>query len=134
MRIAVEGNDHTRFETKSGLHVATGYMRIVIGGRGPYIEFLRGHLIWDSLHIPDDEKYRTEHQWTDRVYYVEWRTKDEGNVKIYDQKKTVDYADYKVGLIYISPFDLFVEGEPVITKLDRKKQEMSDVVDLFGGD
>ena len=116
------------------MHVATGYTRVVIGGRGPYIEFLPGHLIWDNLRIPDEEKYRTEHPWVDRVYYFEWRTKDESKVKIYDQKKTVDYADYKVGLIYISPFDLFVEGEPVITKLDRKKQEMSDVVDLFGGD
>ena len=38
-----------------------------------------------------------------------------------DQKKTLDYADYKVALLYISPFDLFVEGEPVITKLERKK-------------
>jgi len=33
----------------------------------------------------------------------------------------VDYADYKVGLFYISPFDLFVEGEPVMTKLEKKK-------------
>jgi len=42
-------------------------------------------------------------------------------VKIYDQKKTLDYADYKVGLFYISPFDLFVEGEPVIMKLEKNK-------------
>ena len=52
---------------------------------------------------------------------MEWRTKDQSNVKVYDQKRTVDYADYKVGLFYISPFDLFVEGEPVITKLEKKK-------------
>jgi len=30
-------------------------------------------------------------------------------------------VDYKVGLFYISPFDLFVEGEPVITRLEKKK-------------
>ena len=35
--------------------------------------------------------------------------------------KTVNYADYKVGLFYISPFELFVEGEPVIMKLEKKK-------------
>ncbi len=45
---------------------------------------------------------------------MEWRTKDHSNVKIYDQKRTVDYADCKVGLFYIFPFDLFVEGEPAI--------------------
>ena len=60
LRIPLEGNDHTRFETSTGLHVATGYTRVVIGGRGPYIEFLPGHLIWGSLRMPDAEKYRTE--------------------------------------------------------------------------
>jgi hypothetical protein len=134
LRIPLEGNDHTRFETGTGLHVASGYTRVAIGGRGPYIEFLLGHLIWDNLHIPDGEKYRLDHPWKDRVYYVEWRTNDESNVKVYDQKKTVDYADYKVGLFYISPFDLFVEGEPVFTPLDRKNRGMSIDIDLFGGD
>jgi hypothetical protein len=42
---------------------------------------------------------------------VEWRTKDQSNVKVYEQSRTVDYADYRVGLFYISPFDLFVERE-----------------------
>jgi len=79
-----------------------------------------------------NEKYRLDHPWNDRVDYVEWRTNDESKVKVYDQKKTVDYADYRVGLIYIDPCDLFVEGEPVMTKLDRKRK--SDVVDLFRGD
>jgi hypothetical protein len=55
------------------------------------------------------------------VFYVEWRTKDQSNVKVYEQSRTVDCADYKVGLFYISPFDLFVEGEPVIAKLEKNK-------------
>jgi hypothetical protein len=121
LRIPLSGDDHTRFETMIGLHVATGYTRVVIGGRGPYVEILPGHLIWDNLQILDEEKYRTEHPWKDKVFYVEWRTKDQSNVKVYEQSKTVDYADYKVGLLYISPFDLFIEGEPVITKLEKKK-------------
>ena len=112
--------------------MATGYTRIVLGGRGSHIEFLPGHLIWDNLHIPDEEKYRLEHPWKDQVYHVEWKTKDESNVKVYEQNRTVEYADYNVGLLYISPFDLSVEGEPVITKLDRKRK--SDVIDLFRDD
>jgi len=121
LRIPLSGDDHTRFGTKTGVHVATGYTRVGIGQRGPYIEFLPGHLIWDSLQMPDEEKYRLEHPWKEKVFYVEWRTKDQSNVKVYDQKRTVEYADYKVGLFYISPFDLFVEGEPVITRLEKKK-------------
>jgi len=122
LRIPLEGNAYTRFETSTGSHVATDYTtRIVIGGRGPYVELLPGHLIWESLYILDEEKYRLEHPWKDKVFYVEWRTNDQSNVKVYDQKRTVDYADYKVGLFYIAPFDLFVEGEPVITNLEKKK-------------
>ena len=80
-----------------------------------------GVLYRPDLQMPDEEKYRLEHPWKERVFYVEWRTKDQSNVKVYDQKRTVEYADYKVGLFYISPFDLFVEGEPVITEMEKKK-------------
>ena len=52
---------------------------------------------------------------------MEWRTKDQSSVKVYEQKRRVGYADYKVRLFYISPFELFVEGEPVITKLEKQK-------------
>jgi hypothetical protein len=44
---------------------------------------------------------------------------DESGVKIQDQKRWVDYADYRVGFICMDPCDLFVEGEQVMTKLDR---------------
>jgi len=119
--IPLSGDNNTRFETSTGLHVATCYTRVVIGGRRPFIEYLPTHLIWDSLHIPDEQKHRKEHPWKDRVYYVEWRTKDASRVKVYEQSRPVDYADYKVGLFYISPFDLFIEGEAVITKLEKRR-------------
>jgi len=93
----LEGNDQIRFETSTGLHVATGYTRVVVGGRGPYVEFLPGHLIWDNLDIPDEEKYRLEHPWKDKVFYVEWRTKDQSNVKVYDQKRTVGLCGLQGG-------------------------------------
>jgi hypothetical protein len=132
LRIPIEGNDHTRFETKTGLHVATGYTRILIGGRGPYIEFLPAQLVWENLHVPDDQSRRKQDPWKSRFYYAEWRTKDGSRVKIYEQYRPVDYADYRIGLLYISPFDLFVDGEPVSTKLERKRKAKDDVVDLFG--
>ena len=130
LRIPPSGDNNTRFETSTGLHVATGYTRIFIGERGPYIEFLPGHLIWDNLRIPEEEKYRLEHPWKDKVFYVEWRTKDQSNVKVYEQKRRMDYADYKVGLFYISPFDLFVERKPVIMKLKQRAKPLDDVKNL----
>jgi hypothetical protein len=37
----------------------------------------------------------------------------------YPEKRLV-YAGHRVALFHISPFDLFIEGEPVITKLETK--------------
>lgn len=102
LKIPVNGSDISLY-TRSGLCVAHGYIRVVIGGRGPYIEFDPSQILIDSFHIPKDQEYR---QTDRRVYYVEFRSNDESNVKLYYQKKTVQYADYKIGLMYISLFDL----------------------------
>ncbi len=129
LKIPIEGNGHTRFETSTELHVATGYIRVVIGERGPYIEFSPEQIILVNLHIPEDKRFKLTLYWRDKVDYFEWRTNDDANVKIYEQKRTVDYADYRVGMLYASPFDLFVDGKPVITKLNKKKND--DVQYLF---
>ncbi|KKK71190.1 hypothetical protein LCGC14_2916390 [marine sediment metagenome] len=98
--------------TSTGLKVSEGFERIVIGGRGPYIEFQTDQLFLPVLHIPQHCQYRVD---SPRVYYIEYRTKDEAGVKVYHQKKVVSYADYKIGLWYISPSDLYLEnGLPVV--------------------
>ena len=114
LQIPLEGNSLTEFTTKSGLHIATGYTRIVIGGRGPYIEFTTDMMINNHMHIPDNQLYRFNDM---RVYYIEYRTNNDDNVKIYKQLKTVSYADYKIGMWYISPFDLLADGKVIIEKL-----------------
>lgn len=103
LRIPLEGSSDLDFYTKSGTLVAHGYLRVVIGQRGPYIEFDPKQIVKESFHIPREQEYRKEDK---RVYYVEARSNDEANVKLYYQKRPVQYADYKVGLIYISPFEL----------------------------
>ena len=90
------------FRTLSGLVVATGYSRVVIGKRGPYIEFDAKHIESSALKIPKDQRWR---QMSPIAYYIEHRSLDM-LVKVYEQLRTVDYADYRVGCWYISPFDL----------------------------
>lgn len=97
------GSDSLLFFSKDNLHLATGYTRVVIGKRGPYVEFLQRHIEWNSFRIPDDEQYRIDDA---RVFYVEWRCTSNANVKLYVQKRTVAYADYRIGYCYMSPFDL----------------------------
>jgi len=111
LTIPLIGNSTTIFTTKSGQEIAIGYNRIVIGERGPYIEFDDIN-IYNSI-IPSDQRWRL---YSNVAYYIERRTTID-NVKIYHQRLTVNYADYKIGKYYISPFDLYVNDSVVIEKL-----------------
>ena len=94
--------EEIKFSTKNGLEVANYYERVVIGDRGPYIEFSKSMMIRGSMYVPKEQKWRI---YSDKCYYIELRTNIDF-VKIYLQKKEVDYADYKIRCLYISPFDL----------------------------
>lgn len=107
MSISLDGNKNTVFTTETGLVVAKGYARVVIGSRGPYVEFDDDHVVKKNCDIPDDQLWRLKHKY---AYYVEYRTLDKACVKIYYQKRRVGYADYQVGKWYISLYDLFVES------------------------
>lgn len=107
------GEDEIIFRTKSSLEVARWYERVVIGDRGPYIEFHGEMLTKDGIYIPKNQEWRIKNA---LCYYVEWRTKDECNVKIYNQKRPVKYTNYKVGCWYISPFDLTSNLYPVLVR------------------
>jgi len=119
--IPIDGNSNTIFHTTNGLVVAHGYKRIVIGQRGPYIEFTNEQIKHDNIFIPDSQEWRLTDK---RIYYHEWRTKKD-YVKLYYQRKTVKYADYRIGLWYVSPFDLRVNKKEIITSLQSQR-------DLFG--
>jgi len=93
--------------TKSSLLIADDYVRIVVGGRGSYVEFSTEQIIKDNIVIPADQAFRLLDS---NVYYDEYRTKDISNVKIYFQKRLVSYADYKVGMWYISVNDVKIEN------------------------
>jgi hypothetical protein len=98
------GNNKVELFSKKGTLLCSGYNRIVVGGRGPYVEFNDDQINLKSFHIPKDQLYRLTDR---RVYYIELRSIDESNVKLYYQLQTVAYADYKIGMFYVSPYDLF---------------------------
>lgn len=94
--------------TPSGEVIATDFIRIVNGERGSYYEFEKEHIVDENLHMPDDAKWRIKNK---NCYYLEYRTNTD-NVKIYYQRKLVNYADYKIGKIYIAEGDLHHEEQP----------------------
>lgn len=103
--------------SKTGVLIATRYNRIVIGGRGPYIEFKQKHLIMSEFKIPQSEIWRQD---SDNAYYIEHRSIHD-NIKLYEQLKLVNYADYKIGFYYISPFELNTINGSIIEPIRRKK-------------
>jgi hypothetical protein len=98
--------------TSNGTLIATGYTRVVIGDRGAYIEFSKKQAIIDNMTTPPDQKWRwKDKNWTDKVYYWWLTAKDSSGIKIYFQRKLVDYADYKADMFYVSPTDVKVETD-----------------------
>jgi hypothetical protein len=114
MILPLVGENNIIFFTKSNLIVARGYNRVVIGDRGPYIEF-DSYQIIKNFHKIDNPSHK---------YYEEYRSNCKSNVKIYYQLLPVNYADYKIGKFYISPFDLTSDKYAIlITPLDRKRKK-----------
>jgi len=96
---------------KDGMLLSKGFVRIVHGDRGDYVEIHSDQVCLENLFIPPDQQWRVKNA---LVYYTEYRTKSSagilqqcgGNVKVYFQVRTVDYADYRVGMYYVSPIFL----------------------------
>lgn len=83
---------------KNGTLFATGYNRIVHGERGDYVEFEKDQIVPKLIskfgNKPTDDL---------DIYYWWLIPTTDKNTKVYLQKKTVKYADYKIGKYYVSP-------------------------------
>lgn len=84
---------------KNGTLFATGYNRIVHGGRGDYVEFEEYHII-PKLYSKFDNQPTDDLD----IYYWWLYPETDRNTKVYLQKKTVKYADYRIGKYYVSPY------------------------------
>jgi hypothetical protein len=102
------GNPDTKFYSADNTLLATGYTRIVVGDRVAYIEFAQENMCMETLQVPPDQKWRLNN---DVAYYTEHRSRDEANVKVYEQRRTIGYADYKVGMFYIAPGDVVIKSK-----------------------
>jgi hypothetical protein len=113
-----DGLDIT-FTNPIGTVVAYGYLRVVLGGRGPYVEMADRHIEKGNLHVPEKAAWRLDNR---RAYYHEYRTDDAAYTKVYRQLIPVDYADYIPGMWYVSPFDLTSDKYPKLIQTNKKTQ------------
>ena len=92
-----------------GTLITKGYERIVVGDYGAFIEFNPNQAVPENYKIKEGQEYRVyDPKYNSNVKYIWLTTKDKSNIKIYQQLKTVAYADYKAGMYYISPYEVTV--------------------------
>lgn len=52
-----------------------------------------------AAHREGDEEKHVKYLWL--------TADDDSDVKVYDQKRSVEYADYKPGMLYVSVYEVF---------------------------
>jgi len=110
------GDSNKVIKTCFNTDIAKGYLRVLYGDHGPYLEFFRDHIYWNEFNCVRKNL----------GYYDKWYSADGSNVLLYYQIKSVKnlpnppiggfngnrkegYADYRVGRIYISALDVKVD-------------------------
>lgn len=96
------------FYSADGTQVCIGYNRVVIGDYGAFIEIRPEQMCMDNIQCKKGQEYRiNDKRYACNVKYHWLTPKDHSDCKIYYQQKEVSYADYKAGMYYISPYEMF---------------------------
>ena len=106
--------DNIPLETTCVTVIANGYTRIVIGDYGAFVEISPSQILMSRLHVKEGQTYRIEDpRYAEHVKYLWYTANDRSDVKVYIQKRTVEYADYKPDMIYVSVYEVFpaIEAE-----------------------
>jgi hypothetical protein len=95
-----EAGSNVILSNSLGTKIASGYIRICTGDYGSYIEFNGSQAAHNNI----------EPRWNrippPGIKYMWMQTKDALRTKVYYQRGTVSYADYKVGYYYVDPKDI----------------------------
>jgi len=91
--------DGGKILSADGILLCYNYDRIVIGDYGAFVEFSEPAMRLDCM--PGQEYRMNDPKYMNNVKY-DWLTTEKHIARIYHQKRTVSYADYKVGKYYIS--------------------------------
>lgn len=92
--------------TLSDTVICNRYERVVIGDYGAFIEINPQDMRTDALCVAKGQEYRFTDRYKNTVKYFWLTAKDDSNIKIYQQVRSVTYADYKPDMFYVSPFEV----------------------------
>ena len=96
-------NDAVTIKNDCGTTIATGYKRVVVGDYGAYVEFTKDQLVKESISPkwPGTQNKDASYIWHE--------TTDASKTKVYLQQHKVQYADYRIGMYYAAPDDVFID-------------------------
>jgi hypothetical protein len=98
----LEGDFNCELYDLKGNKISNGYNRIVIGDYGAFIEIDVDHMLTNNLKVASGQEYRFTERYKN-VKYHWYCLKNNEDIKIYYQRHTVSYADYKIDMFYIAP-------------------------------
>nr|MDD4188270.1 hypothetical protein [Bacilli bacterium] len=108
-KLNINGDLNFKIHSIEGTLISNGYNRIVIGDYGAFIEFDKTQVIKSNLKIKTGQEYRiSDPKYSEHVKYYWLTPKDDSNMKVYYQKRTVSYADYKPEMFYVSPYEVLL--------------------------
>ena len=100
--LSTVGSSDQILYTLKGTPLCHGYNRIVIGDYGAFIEFSPDECLPELIIQPGQEYRIEDKKYSKNVKYI-WLTVDDGSsIKVYKQKRKVNYADYRPHLYYVS--------------------------------
>ena len=80
--------------------------RVVKGERGTYVEFTKNQILPHLVSKFTGKRWSEDQVKGDESFYYYWLVPENasmyGNTKVYFQLKTVGYADYRVGMYYVT--------------------------------
>jgi len=105
----ITNTDITALYSIDGTQICNGYNRIVIGDYGAFVELLDNQMILDNIIVKMGQEYRINDERYSKNCKYEWYTlTDNSDIKLYKQKRTVKYADYKPKMWYVSVHQVFL--------------------------
>lgn len=102
----INGDDSPLY-TSSGTVICNSYDRIVVGDYGAFVEFSCEPDGVEFIIQPGQEYRVNDKKYSKNVKYIWMTINDMSGIKIYKQKKTVKYADYRPNKYYVSVHECF---------------------------
>lgn len=102
----MDGDDTPLYSPK-GIQISTGWNRIIIGDYGAFLEITPKQILLENLKCAKGQEYRFNNEKYSAHTKFNWlTTKDDSYIKIYEQKKSLEYAEYRANMLYVSPYQV----------------------------